>query len=333
MKTPKPKWSLPKFYRDYYVPAALANKRRKPPSERTLYKRSNAVRHFRELMATKKRPKGPRLSELSEDHLIEFRERLEDAEYQRGPKSEKRKLSPHSQKSIMEEVLIVVSATGPRVSGTSIRAGVLEFPPTIYVPSPPAFPKGTWTLDEARAVAAGLLTFVPPKQTPLPTPEYRKLAIAWLCLLIYLGHRATTYKRVGSSSLKQIRPGEWVIDIAKSVKTGKPDRVPVHPRLLVALQALGEGEPLINWPYNYRTLVDHFRAWQLHAGLAEDRIHTPQAMRRLHAQEMQRTGFAQVEKMASSSLGHSSVGMTANHYSDARGIAIMGLPDIFEATS
>ena len=307
----------------------IANTRRKPTGPATIAKRRNAVGWWTRLMATDKRPKGPKLNEITDEHLIQFRSLLESATFRRSANGIDRPLAAFTKKSIVDEVMVVIAAAGPK-NKSSIRAELLTNPPHIYIEKLPAFPKITWSIDEAKQVARGLLTVTPHGTWTHSVEWYRKLSIAWLCLLVYTGHRASTYRILKASDLLEFRPGYWVIDVAKSVKTGKPDRIPVHRRLLKSLNDLGERAGMIEWPISYRSLFNHFKAWQRHAGLPEKRIISPQAMRRFHAQELQRTGFTEIEKMASSSLGHSSTAMTAGHYSNARDLAVLSLPDLWE---
>lgn len=116
-----------------------------------------------------------------------------------------------------------------------------------------------------------------------------------------------------------------------SVKTGKPECVAVHGNLLAMLQRLSEGSPIIAFGLHDRTLQDHFKALQRHAGLAENRIFSPQAFRRLHAQTMAMIGFEQAHSAASTSLDHSSSAVTAAHYSDPRSLLLGKMPSIFAA--
>ncbi len=329
MSKPKPKWTLSKFFERWYVGQATTTRSRKPAGDKTIASRRVGVRYWTELMATKKRPEGPRLNEITVDHLEQFRDRLRTVTYQRHTNSAERQLSESTQFARFTDVVILLSAAGP-IDGNRIRAGVLESVPRLYHQGPVHFPKETWTLDEMRQVAESIDTFETKTDN---IDRYRDLARAWLALLFYSGHRASTYKVIGSDDLVETRPDAWFIDIKKSVKTGKADRVAVHPQLLELLKRCGEGSPIINWPFGYRRLYDHFKAWQIHAGLPENRIFGPQAMRRLNAQVMLSLGVDQAQAAASNSLGHSSVSMTAGHYADAKNTFRLMMPDLFVGAS
>lgn len=323
-KPPCKKWNLRKFFRRFYVRAAQSTKTRKQTSDVTIQKRATAVDHFTRLMATKKHPEGLPIGKITTSYLEKFCRRLSKDGYRRSPVGVLRKRSKVSQQSILSEVLIVLAATGPK-NGTSIRAGIVTEPATIYNPQIKAFPKPTWSLDQVRSIVNAIETFEPPSWNG-STERYRELARAIVAMWFYTGHRARTYEIMPRKSLVESH-GQWFLEIEKSIKTGKPDRVPVHDQLLDKLIDLDCGDQLIDWPFNYRCLSDHLKMWQKHAGLETE--YTPQAWRRFHAVQMVTTGLNQAQDIASSSLGHASSSVTQGHYANARDLAIYCLPDLW----
>lgn len=327
MKTPKAKWTLPKFFEKWYVPTATTTRRRKPTGLKTIQKRRVAVQWWKRIMATADRPKGPKLNEITDAHLERFRDGLLLATYNRGYGD--KPLSPVTQRSHLAEIIMLLAAAGP-LKGASIRAGLLTDPPRIYSPEIAHFPKPTWTLDEARRMVAAIDTYVPRRWTK-GVRYFRSMMRAYIGFLAYTGHRASTPLTLMSADVQTGINGSF-IDIV-SVKTGKPVRVPLHPQLLQRLNELGGRDRLIDWPLNYRSFSEHTKSIQAHAGFASDRIFSPQAWRRWHATRLIETGFNQAQDLASSSLGHSSAEVTKSHYGDAQGLGIMRLPNLWPEKS
>lgn len=322
--------SVSTFFESWYVPAVMSNKRRKPISKLTIDRRRAAVAWWPRLMATPARPAGPLMGEITDESLQDFAERLKTATYSRGLR--KIGLSPVSQTRTMEELMIVIQAAGP-VSGRRMRAAILADPPNVYVVQHSQFPKPTWALDEARSLVARIATLPPPQRWTLTDNDFRVLMRATVALWFYTGHRARTYLRLDQSALVETFPGEWRLDIAASVKTGKLARVAIHARLLVELQALASlwrsSKRLIPWPIHYSAICKQYRALQSLAGFSKSRIMSPQAWRRLHSDQIAGTGFSMARSLAQQSLGHSSPAVTESHYSAIRDLAILRLPDIF----
>jgi len=319
------------FFLQWYVPNATTTKRRKPTSLATINSRRRpAVDWWTRLMATKMRPFGPLLNEVTDDHLLEFRRKLIDAAYRRGKGGKNRKLSEKTQVRTVEEIELVLGAAGPP-AGRKLRAGFIADPPKVYLDQPPAFPKDTLTFAEAKAIALGLDTVEPPKTWTNGTELYRSLAKATTAFWFYTGHRSTTYRLVKRSHLVTHRNGSMYLEIRRSVKTGKSDRVAVHPQLLFALQQLPDNGPeslFIDWPIKYNAVAKNSTRWQRHAGISDTL--SPQTWRRLHSDELGATPFRAAQQLASKSLGHSSTSITEACYSTAaRDIAILSLPNLF----
>jgi len=120
------------FFLHWYVPNATTTKRRKPTSLATINSRRRpAVNWWTRLMATKKRPFGPLLNEVTDDHLLEFRNKLVDATYRRGKAGQALKLAEKTQVRTVEEIELVLGAAGPP-AGRKLRAGFIADPPKIY---------------------------------------------------------------------------------------------------------------------------------------------------------------------------------------------------------
>lgn len=322
--------TLAEFFEDWYVPALESNRRRRPISPATIRRRREAIAWWPRLMATAVRPGGPLLGEVTDDALATFAQRLRGATYTRGLRAIP--LSAATQTRTIEEVMIVLSAAGPECGGRP-RAGLLRSPPRLYVEPPAQFPKPTWDVEEAAAIVAGIDTAVLPAKWSGSLLAWRQLWRATIALWAYTGHRARTYQRLRAADLVEVAPGNWRLQIARSMKTGKAVRLAVHPRLLTELQAVrrwyGGSDRLLPWPIQYGAICDQHMAIQAAGGLAAARRFTPQAWRRWYAQEIAVTGFSLARSMAQGSLGHSSAAVTESHYAAVLDMATLQLPDIF----
>ena len=326
--------SVADFFEAWYVPALSQSKRRKPPNKATIDRRRAAVNWWSRLMSSNARPDGPALDEITEELVILFQQKLATATYRRGMSGAIRVLSPVTQTRTVEELLIVLSAAGPR-SANRIRANLLADPPTIYVEPIHAWPKDTWTMTEARQIANAAIAHHPPKRHWRGNVDrYRLLARASLAMWYFTGHRASSYLGIQWQHVRESRPGEWFLTIPRSVKTSKPDRLAIHPQLLDAINRLRTSStvstsPIIDWPMQYRSLADHHFIWAQAAGLPSQRLLSIQAWRRLHADQIAQSGYATARQLTATSLGHSSADITETHYSAVRDVALLSLPNLF----
>jgi hypothetical protein len=319
------------FFLHWYVPNATKTKRRKPTSMATINSRRRpAVKWWTRLMATKTRPFGPLLNEVTDDHLLEFREFLRDATYRRGRGGQLLKLGEKTQVRTVEEIEVVLGSAGP-AAGRKLRAGFIADPPKIYLEQPPAFPKDTLTFEEAKQTAMGLDTFEKPKFWKESTELYRLMAKATLAFWFYTGHRATSYQFLKRSDRVERRNGCQYLQIRKSVKTSKAVRLVIHPQLSDCLNALpdnGQDSLFIDWPIRYNAVAKNSLRWQRHAGIVEPL--SPQTWRRLFDDEIAMTPYKAASKLASMALDHSSSAVTEGSYSTAaRDMAILSLPNLF----
>lgn len=314
------KLTVQEFYSTWYMDAVTKTKRRKVPCSRTLAQRSVVVRRFVDLIG------DIPLDQVTEDTLILFEELLKTTTYQRSPNGPERQLSEVTQRRHLEEIEIVLKAAGPK-QGKFVRAGILEESPAVYREKLVHFPKSTWAQDEARAIVKAASEFTPNRFWRGSVDQYRALARVQIGLWYFTGHRATTYQQ-----LKYEDVHEGFLHIKRSVKTGKPDRLSIHPQLLELINdARPYSETLIaNWPMQYRAISEHHTDWQRAAGLFENRIRSVQSWRRFHAQMVLETGFKSVMEVTSQTLGHSSSTVTTGHYANPRDMALMALPNIFD---
>lgn len=324
--------TLAEFFEDWYVPAAETATQRKPISAKTLERRRDAVTWWRRILGTAEHPDGPPLYAITEQQLAEFATGLESATYQRGgPYSTRHKLAPSTRASLLREIQIVLASTGP-ANKRKLRAGLFDSPPWIYTEPIATFPKPRWSMDEARKIAKAAANDTPLPRWPAADALWPALAAATVALWFYTGHRATTYQRLNWSDLVEIQPGQWVLDIRESVKTGKPDRCAVHPQLLArldALRPLTKGEAMFPWPHTFGAIRTAHKRWQAAADISAGRTYSPQAWRRLHGDAIAETGYTMARDAAASSLGHSSATVTESSYSQVKNLAILRLPDLF----
>ena len=330
-------WSVRQFVDWWYVPALLSDRTRRRPSSKTINKRKVAAAWWSQLMGTARHPDGPALCEITADDLDLFRDRLKAATYLRGKRGTPRTLSEFSQHRQLEELLTILNAAGPK-AGRRVRAGVLDQVPAIYLEAPACWPKDCWTVSEAKNLTAGLASFQSvERRLAISDDKYRQLARASIAFWFYTGHRASTVYNLSSADLVEVRAGQWFLHIARSVKTGKSDRVAVHPTLLESLRPFWKSSvptaKLIPWPFRYRALHSHHERWQEHAnqiGLLEaGRLFSPQAWRRLHATAIAETGYQTARTMAAGALGHSSAAITETFYASVKDAAVLSLPALW----
>lgn len=313
------------YFENWYVPSVARNPRRKPPCEKTLNLRRCAIHWWQRLMGTEAQPLGPNLDEITTSHLAEFKSLLETAMYQRTEGGPQKPLAPITQSRFLEEIHILLKSAGPRNAGMT-RAAVLQDPPAIYLEPVTTFPKETWTFEDATRIYRAAKRAIPNRSWTGSKFQYRKLASATLAIWFYTGHRATTYRLLKWRNLKQSTDGRWFLEVEASVKTGKPDRILVHPRLLNDLNACRDLDPdwMLPWPIQYRAVYDNHLAWQRSGGT--DAIFSPQAWRRLHANMIAQAGYQQARQLTAATLGHSSAAITESNYCAIRDHAILSLP-------
>ena len=321
-------WPLEIYFRRWYVVQINADKRKKPTSQKTIDRRESVVQWWTKLMSEPRQPYGPPLNDLSDELLELFYQRLQSASYRRGNLGQSRKLSPVSCYTHMRELLTVLRSTGPKCQNR-FRSGVLAEAPSIYIAEPAMWPKQTWTLGEAQTIAKSIQEVdKPQRRWKISQRQYQKLAEATVGFWFYTGHRATTYNVITRNDLVEAIPGSWYLQI-RAVKTGKQDRIIVHPRLLEKLKAVAVSgdDRLIPWPCAYRAVSDNHDRWQ--SQLPEQRRFSPQAWRRLHADQIAVVGYQAARKVTSQSLQHSNPSITESHYTAIRDAAILSLPDLF----
>lgn len=322
-------WTIRDFFDVWYLPSVQNDPKRRPQSESTVLRRRAAVDWWSRLMGSKAKPDGPCLAAITVDDLATFRDRLKKATFQRGKKGERRPLSEWSQFRTFNEIQQLLLSAGPSTVRAR-RAEVLEVVPGIYDETPPAWPKETWDIEEAKKLAQ-FVGNMDATKVDLTKRRYQLLAQTTLAFWYYTGHRATTYENLTFADLIDVRDGAC-LQIRKSVKTGKADRLRVHPQLHEFLmrikQTFGAGK-LVPWPVAYRCVSDYHDEWQEGAGLAEKRRFRPQAWRRLHASQIAAVGYETARSFAATSLGHSCASITETHYTAVRDIAISNLPKLF----
>lgn len=323
-------WSIADFFEFWYLPSLKSDPRRRPPTEATIMRRRAAVGWWSRLMGTAAAVHGPGLGAITAETLETFRERLKTATFKRGPTGSPKPLSEWSQFRTLDEIQQLLVNAGPSV-GRSRRADILVKVPGIYSESPPCWPKETWSIEEARLLASfvGSMDCAKPQLT---ANRYRLLAEGTLALWYFTGHRATTYQHLTFDDLVEVRAGAWCLQVRRSVKTGKADRLRVHPQLLERLERIkscfGSG-PLLPWPVAYRCVSDYHAEWQEQAGLPVNRRFRPQAWRRLHGSAIAAGGYETARGLAASSLGHSNAAITETHYTAVRDLAVLNLPALF----
>lgn len=321
-------WTILEFFELWYLPSVKENLRRRPPTNATLDRRKVAVAWWSRLMGSTEQKNGPVLSAITVDDLETFQSRLKSATYRRG-EGISRPLSEWSQFRTLREIQFLLNSAGS-TTGRTRRADILRKVPGIYTETPPAWPKETWDISEARQLAQFVGSMNSTKAN-LTKRKYRALAEATLAFWYFTGHRATTYEILKFSDLVEIR-GSAFLQIRKSVKTGKPDRLRVHPQLhdrLLRVQSIFRCKRLIPWPVIYRTLSHFHDEWQATAGLPTNRQFSPQAWRRLHAAMIAGVGYETARSFAATAMGHSSASITESHYVSVRDLAIANMPALF----
>ena len=293
--------TLCEFYRDWYVEIRLGKVTR---STRLVYE--DAMRWYSTLTG------DPTWEVIDERFLARYDKQLQQAEYRRGSLGYLRKLAAGTYNKLLNHLLAVVKA--------AIRKGFLQedlywmLPTSDYRPEP----GDRFSVDELRAMYAAADQVNGPHGN-LPVPTFWRL---FLSMAFYVGERRGTLLALRRHHLQERRDGLWWNIPSEIVsKTGKADAKPVHPFLLPLLKQA----PNLLHGYRGDQIGRQFRRLQNIAGVKQKKLH---AIRASHSQTLGELGLEIAEGLAQSTLQHSSVKITREHYVELRNGLLRKFPDL-----
>lgn len=313
---------ISEWFESELVPA-LSNRRRRPLRGSSVDKLRTAVGWWVRLMGN-----WP-AADIGEAEVDEFARRLSTARWSRGPAGKPRDLSPWSVYSVVQSFLVVLNAGRAAEGLAMVQSALLR---------PVVRPRPAWSVGEARALVAAVGAVRMPLLRParrVPSwwcqQAFSRLLLGSVLWWAHSGHRGSSVFSLRWSDVE----GEniWV---ESSVKTGKPDMVPIHADLRAWMAGwLAEfgtidTEVIFPWPIGYRGLADlHGRLVEA-AGYGGGRVQAGsiQMWRRYHAARMAEAGISVAAEAARVGLGHSSTMITSGFYCDFRALLVPRLPSL-----
>jgi integrase len=315
--------TLTDFWEHWFLPIVLV------PGKAS----EGTIRLYRETLAWWRHLTGdPPIRRIDDLLCAAFVGALRNATYRRGPNGDLRRLSHNSIAKTLRTLRAVVSRLGPRVKPMKPTAKLLAEAPIV-----PAFKaafkrKETFTLSQARAIAAACDLMQCPRRLPeqFPPPIWWKARIA---LLYFTGLRRGTAMALRWRHVE--RDGDrWWINVPGSLvpKTGKATRIAAHPQLIAVLKRMHwqRGENHLLTP---EVDIDHFAGLhyelQRKAGIAVAACQTVGAWRRLHGQLIGELGLTHAENLSRVSLDHGDARTTTTHYVELANECRLKLPPLW----
>lgn len=316
--------SLFEFYEQWFRPIVL--KAERESSRATLASYGQSVEWWERLTG------DPPLRQVNEFVIAQFAAGLREATYRRGLSGKPRKLARETQKKHLKNIRTILFRAGPTRDPNRPAKALLAKTPLVRVPSVPVVRKRSFTAAECLAIAGAAERMVRPSTPDVPARDWWR---CWLALHFYTGQRTGTIRKLTWANVKRDERGQhWLHIAAEQVtKTDKAVRVIVHPQLLEAMQAMRRGtspaEPLLSQPHTHKWLADLHERLQKLAGIADDKILSPHAWRRTHADALARIGLAAVTEICRQSLDHADGRTTTGHYVDLANKFRLRLPNLW----
>lgn len=311
-----PQMRLSEFMRAWFFPIILQGGD-EPASQETLRLYEQAMARWVEFTG------DPPVCEIDEFLIEQFRAGLRTATYSRGLTGTKRSLTKTTQKKHLAHLRHILYRLGPAWDPRRKTAAVLDRAIHIQVATPPTVRKEPFMLEQARSMIACA--------DKMPRPEnpvaYWRLFVA---LHFYTGLRAGTIQRLRQEHITHKGRQPW-LDIPGELvsKTGKPIKIPMHRRLIEALEPFASSPTLLPQTHCYRYLFQLHADLQSAAGIPADQQISPHGWRRTHACELANLGANNALSIAQKALDHADKRTTENHYCDIVNRLILKLPDLW----
>lgn len=314
--------TLTQFFERWFVPVVLVANERSPAT----------VDRYRELLSWWAfLTLDPPIKEINERLIAGFAEALKHATFGRDrsgcsdwqPSSMKRDRRQHRGQvplaraticAHLERLGALVGRLGHHGPKGGAVARILPSPPVVPRLPRPRRLKPSFTLEEARAIAAATGRMGRPELTDMPTKKWWQ---AWIAMLFYTGLRTGTIRRLRWRHVVE-EGGKLFLDVpAALVKTRKPIRIAIHPQLASSLRLRfhkSRDHLILPIACHARTFLDWHAELQQRAGLAGAQLLSPHAWRRTHGQLLAELGLANAEELARCALDHSSAKVTTDSY-------------------
>lgn len=246
--------------------------------------------------------------------INEFRTRLREATYRRGPAGQQRKLAPQSIPKHLSQIRSLVRALGPQVAPNRPAAELLAKVPLVAVSRPKASPKDCFTIGQVRQFVHWSQTFTGDAAEGIPL---RVFWSGYYATLFYTGVRRLTGLMLEWAMLKE-RKGQTFLEIPDVAvpKTDKGKKIIVHRNLLEAWEPLrSSGHARITpWERCPDGLLAMHYAIQDAAGILPEYQLDLQALRRTFGDQLVQLGADAGVKLAQEGLDHSDQRTTMGHY-------------------
>lgn len=221
-----------------------------------------------------------------------------------------------------DRLATLIRAAGPRYDPSHARARILSDVPYIPIVTAEWQTKPPFSIAEARQIAAAA-----GKMTRPELPAWLPRELWWqtrLAQFYYTGQRSGTVIALRWRHLEELGGESWLNIPGQIVKTGKPDRVRLHPQLVDLLDRvrsltihhspLTADQLILPAGCGYRHFLTLHSELQGLAGLAEAQRQSPHAWRRTHLVELDRLGAADGKQAAQAAGNHASVATSIRSY-------------------
>lgn len=328
------KWTLRQFFEFWFRPEILERERRSTKGTIDFY--VEAVRWWDKLT------NNPSLQAIDREALKSFRDKLREATYQRSPRKGAKKypLSQARQIGLLSAIRTIVYHFGPELDNKRETAQILDSAPHIAIEKYEGEPKPSFTLQQARRIAAATDQMRAPKIAGVPAPAW---CYALLCAFVFTGLRRGTIRRLRWSMVQIRDKRPWLIVPSRDVsKTRKATRVLIHRELWQALQAIktdsdfvfsidryqsrprvkGGKRPMLSGDALHRLM----RQMQEAAGIPPEQRLTPHAWRRTHVDWLINVGYGAARSIGQAAADHGDARTTEGFYVDIKNKCRRKLP-------
>jgi len=276
----------------------------------------------------------PPIQAIDDYTLADFKTRLRDeATWKRGPAGSPQRLSKATQIKHLRQLRTLITV--------AFNKGLLAEMPRLLVGKVKGRPKPHFSVDDARRIVAAA-PHMPRARRRLWNVEPGDWWQAVVLVLFYTGLRIGTVLELRRSMLARDDrypgpylkiPGELIDEggeTKKVVKTRNDVDKYLHPLAWQAIQRLATPDRIFPWPHCRRHLIDRHEHLQRLAGIAADKLLSPQAWRRTHSTEMAKLGADYGRRIAQQTLDHADQRTTSQFYVDIEAHVIARLPPLVD---
>lgn len=305
---PSAAWTLSRFFERWFLPVVLEAKE---ADEQTVLIYRDMLRWWRAFTG------DPPLKQIDPFTVVTFLEQLRVATYRRGPAGKDRPLARATQAKLLRSLRAVLFRAGYSHDPKRQAMELVQQAPHVVIPMVRSKPKACFSLEQAKAIIGAAKTMERPTVLGIETDAWWRVRIG---LFFYTGLRIGTIRQLRWPMFGQRIDGWWLTVPGEITKTGDSIDVAVHPLLAEALLAIrlpGREEELISpWPHDERWFLAIHARLQLAAGIPQEKVLSPHAWRRTHADQINRAGQRIGVKLAQEALGHHNESTTTDSYTN-----------------